>query len=145
MITIRALLLSSVVLALVSCGAISETRDQKCSHPVNLPFVGCRCIPEGSPCPKSRAINERMTGVEKDIDAFHTDVLEEDATELLFVGIDEEGCVTENSWFETQRKVHAASVCAAYMDCPCFVEMGRKLSIISPLYLSPVCVTFRFV
>ena len=67
-----------------------------------------------------------MTGVEKDIDAFHTDELEEGATSLLFIGIDEEGCVTENSWFETQRKIYAVGACAAYMDCPCFAEWGRK-------------------
>ena len=52
----RAILLVSVAIALVTSASI-DTKANKCSHQFRPPFFGgCICLPEGGPCPKSKAL-----------------------------------------------------------------------------------------
>ena len=53
---IRVILLVSAALALVTSHAEVEAKAEKCSHQFRPPFIGgCICLPEGGPCPKSKA------------------------------------------------------------------------------------------
>ena len=56
LVMVRAILLVSVAIALVTSASI-DTKANKCSHQFRPPFFGgCICLPEGGPCPKSKAL-----------------------------------------------------------------------------------------
>ena len=56
---VRAILLVTVAIAFVASAAEVEKKpeDKKCTHQFRPPFFGgCICLPEGGPCPKSKAL-----------------------------------------------------------------------------------------
>ena len=53
---VRAVLLVSIVIALAISGTEVEAKAKKCTHQFRPPFLGgCICLPEGGPCPESKA------------------------------------------------------------------------------------------